>query len=326
MTFVGEPGAVLDGEGIVVYAFDGVATSAGGVDNVTIRGLVIRNYDTPLQMGAIRAGDHGEASASGWVIEECDIHDNAGGGIRTGHRMVIRNNRIHRNGQIGIVGKGDGMVVVGNEIAYNNTRRIDPGWEAGGTKFVRTRDLVVRGNYVHDNRGPGLWMDGSNVNSLVEDNRVIDNSSAAGVFVEISYGAVIRNNYLEGNGQPGSWLYGSEILVSASSDVEVYGNTVVARYDGITAVMQNRGSGSLGRHEVRNLYVHDNVVTMQNGLTGLGQDIGDDAYFTRKNNRFERNTYNLGSNTHHFTWMNEKLTKPEWHAYGHDNEDDSGAP
>ena len=66
-------------------------------------------------------------------------------------------------------------------------------WEAGGTKFARTRDLVVRRNFVHHNRGPGLWTDIDNVRTLYEANRVEDNGEA-GILHEISYAAVIRNN------------------------------------------------------------------------------------------------------------------------------------
>jgi hypothetical protein len=35
------------------------------------------------------------------------------------------------------------------------------GWEAGGGKmgWVGTNHLVLKGNYSHDNMGPGLWCD-----------------------------------------------------------------------------------------------------------------------------------------------------------------------
>jgi hypothetical protein len=43
------------------------------------------------------------------------------------------------------------VLVDQNEIAYNNTAGFNSGWEAGGTKFVMTHNLVVRGNWSHHN-------------------------------------------------------------------------------------------------------------------------------------------------------------------------------
>jgi parallel beta-helix repeat protein len=213
------------------------------------------------------------------------------------------------------------VLVEGNEIAFNNFRgAVRVGFGAGGTKFVRTRELVVRGNHVHDNQGNGIWMDIENVSAVVEDNRV-ENNSGNGIMFEISYGAVIRNNYVAGNGFTNPrWLYGAGIFVSSSSDVEIYGNTVENNARGITAVVQNRGFGSMGRYEVRNLYVHDNFITMDTGWTGLGQNVGDNSYFTDKNNRFERNEYRIVGQTHPFMWLKKERTLEEWQAFGHDDD------
>src|SRR5436853_427473 len=40
--------------------------------------------------------------------------------------------------------------------SLNNYAGFSQGWEAGGAKSVKTRNLVVRGNYSH-HKGPGLW-------------------------------------------------------------------------------------------------------------------------------------------------------------------------
>ena len=89
---------------------------------------------------------------------------------------------------IGVSGGDDqsGIVVEGNEIAYNNEAGFNPEWEAGGTKFWATTNLVVRNNHVHHNFGPGLWADNDNVGALYEGNIVEDNDWA-GIFHEISY-------------------------------------------------------------------------------------------------------------------------------------------
>ena len=314
--FLGEPGAVLTGENAVQYAFQGSAK------NVTIQGLIIERYATPAQMGAIKAGGNSAGEGTtGWVVADCEVRYNGGGGIRLGHRMQILRTKVHHNAQIGIVGIGDDVLIEGSEIAFNNYQdAYDPGWEAGGTKFVKTNRLTVRNNYVHDNHGPGLWTDIDNINTLYEGNRV-ENNTQMGIFHEISYKATIRNNTVKGNGlnDPDGWLWGAGILIAASPDVEVYGNTVVGNYNGITAIQQNRGSGAYGARIVQNLYVHDNTVDMtRGGVTGAAQDVGDNAIFTSRNNRFANNRYTLGSNARPFNWMNQSVSESQWKGYGQD--------
>jgi hypothetical protein len=107
-------------------------------------------------------------------------------------------------------------------------------------------------------------------------------------------------------------------MVSSSRDVEAYGNTVEGNYNAITAVQQARGAGAYGTYSTENLYVHDNDITPGTGVTGLAQDIGDLSYFTSKNNRFDRNTYHLGTSVKPFAWMNGFLTDVEWKSYGGD--------
>ena len=67
--FVGEPGAVMDGVGVTGYAFTGSA------NNVTVRGLEIKNYTSGTDKGAIHA------TGSGWLIDDCHVHDNAFAGV-----------------------------------------------------------------------------------------------------------------------------------------------------------------------------------------------------------------------------------------------------
>jgi hypothetical protein len=139
-----------------------------------------------------------------------------------------------------------------------------------------------------------------------------------GIFHEISYDAVIRNNTVEGNGfSHQGWLFGSGILVAASPNVEIYGNIVRNNFNGITAVQQNRGTGRYGPHEINNLFVHDNVITMPSGKTGLAQDVGDDSYFQTRNNRWSNNTYYLGTSAR-FGWLDATISDAQWRSDGQD--------
>ena len=53
--------------------------------------------------------------------------------------------------------------------------------------------VVMRGNHVFDNVGPGLWCDIGCRNVLYENN-LVERNHDAGIFHEISFNAVIRNN------------------------------------------------------------------------------------------------------------------------------------
>jgi parallel beta-helix repeat protein len=311
--------SIMDGDSATTYAFRAPTTPYPS--NVEIHNLVIRRYMPALQAAAVMAGAGSKSNATrGWVIADNEITANAGGGIRIGTKTRVLRNKVHHNWQIGISGVGDSTLVEGNEIAYNNyLKGVSYGWEAGGTKFVKTRGLVVRNNYVHHNWGPGLWNDIDNINTLVEGNRVVGNADQ-GIFHEISYDAVIRNNVVQGNGfDRSSWLWGAGIMVAASPNVEVYGNSVSGNFNGIAAVQQNRGSGAYGTHLVQNLNVHDNTVDVsKGGRSGIAQDIGDTSVFTSWNNRFVHNTYSLGANAKPFEWMNGQRTELQWKSYGQD--------
>ena len=76
-------------------------------------------------------------------------------------------------------------------------------WAAGGSKWVHTTNLIVRGNFSHHNDGPGLWTDINNIYSRYENN-VVEDHRRGGIFHEISYDAVMRTNTLRRNGTSNS--------------------------------------------------------------------------------------------------------------------------
>jgi len=314
--FVGEPGAVLTGENVTEFAF------YGSGDNVTITGLVVEKYNNPQQTGAI----YSSKGAAGWIVDGNEIRYNNGIGLKAGSGWKVLNNYVHHNTQLGLGGSGSNILVQGNEIAYNNYQKtVNPFWGGGGTKWVKTRNLVVRGNFSHHNHGPGLWTDIDNDGVLYEGNRVEDNYHA-GIKHEISYSAVIRNNTLKRNGfgNPND-VKGAGILVANSPNVEVYGNTLVGNSHGIGAVQHDRYGDpadwkSLGEFELKNLYVHDNYIEQPAGQTGFFVAAGPhgDKPLTSWNNRFQNNTYKLGTNPQPFRWQYSLITAAQWKAHGQD--------
>jgi parallel beta-helix repeat protein len=261
------------------------------------------------------------------VLDQLNVHNNTYYGVRIGNHMQVLRSNLHHNGTLNIGGVAIGALVDGTESAYgNNGCPNNPGFEAGGSKFAGTDSLIVRNSYFHDNCGPGLWLDIENINYVLENNRV-DNNAREGIVSEISYKGVIRNNSVTGNGWPtdpyraNGWGWDAGIGIHASSDVEVYGNTLVENYNGIVGLQQNRGNGSNGQpYLVKNLYVHDNTVTQRKGgYAGAAmQDVGDNAIFTSRNNRWVQNTYNLGTNGTPYEWYNGGRNAAQWRGYSQD--------
>lgn len=290
----------------------------GDRPNVTVSGLIVEKYANPAQHGAIdNRFNNADDGADNWLIIGNVVRWNHGTGIKVGRNARVENNFVHNNGQLGLSAVGDGAVFDGNEVAYNGAIRYEVDWERGGTKFAGTEDVQLINNHVHHNNGPGLWADLNARNMLFANNRVVGNEKA-GIYYEISYDAVIRDNYIEGNGfgfDP--WLWGGGIVISSSPNVEIFGNTLVNNADGIGAVEQNRSSdpARYGPLRIENLYVHDNAVTMAQGLTGVAQDIGDKSVFQSRNNRFVNNTYTIGSGNY-FEWDNRQMSYASWQGYG----------
>jgi hypothetical protein len=239
----------------------------GNAQNVTVQNFVIEKYDPTIQDGAIQGGQ-------GWTIRDNEVRLNYAVGIigRDGSKII--GNYVHDNGQMGLGGSGDNILVQGNEIAKNGYwSGIDVLWEGGGFKYADTDRLVVRGNYSHDNHGSGMWTDINNIHTLYEDNLVVHNTHV-GIQHEISYDAVIRNNTLIGNGygDPRGWLWGAEIQIQNSRNVDVYGNRIdmTGGGNGIVLIQQNRGSGTHGPRVTTGNRIHDNIIVDHDSTGKIG--------------------------------------------------------
>jgi hypothetical protein len=287
---------------------------SGAASHVTIRGLVIEKYANPALHGAIHTDAPSGQPGRDWVIEHNEVRDNHAAGIRADQGTQILHNNIHHNGEAGILAAGDGVLVQGNWIAYNNT--VGYNFAAAGGKFNGTTNLVVRNNYVHHNNGPGLKTDHDSYNTLYEYNFTSHNQTA-GIAHEISFDAVIRYNTIVEDGYDPSHsgvYWGAGIFNQNSSNVEVYGNTVTNSMHGITATQTSRFNKNGVPYLVRNFNVHDNVITQQKGIVaGIA---GVDSVYSQ-NNYYRNNSYTLPSITgSYFLWMNKAIDQTTWNAYG----------
>lgn len=247
-TFVGAPGAVLDGRNRNRYAFGGHAAG------VTITQLTIERFGAP---GANKnEGVVNHDAAPGWTLDGIVAQANAGAGVFLGHDNVVRNACLRGNGQYGFSAyRPEGvrnLTLIGNEIAANNTddwETREPGCGCtGGGKFWEVDGATIIANWVHDNAGAGLWADTNNTDFLLERNFIAGNH-AEGFFYEISYNATVRSNTFLRNGLvkgpsnpgfPTGAVYlseaGGDSRVPGRTDVlEITGNLFVDNWSGVVA-------------------------------------------------------------------------------------------
>ncbi len=276
----------------------------GSAKNVTIQNLVIEKYDPQIQDGAIR-GDQS------WTIRDNEVRLNYAVGITAHDGSQIIGNYVHDNGQMGLGGYGNNILVQGNELARNGFwSGIDPLWEAGGFKFADTDNLVVRGNYSHDNNGSGMWTDINNIHTLYEDNVVVHNT-INGISHEISYDAIIRNNTLYGNGygDKRGWGWGADINIQNSRNVQVYGNRVemTGGGNGIVMIQQNRGSGTFGTYTTTGNQIHDNIIVDHDGHGYVGGFADyNQSGMLNGGNTWTNNQYFMSDGGSRFQWGGSK--------------------
>ena len=308
-TILGEPGAILRGDG-APFAFR--SSEAG----VRIEGLVIEGYQPEDKGGVV----HGDEGARGWTISGNEIHENGEVGVVARSEWTITGNLIHHNGRYGVTGSGGDIVLENNEIACNALEYGSTS-DSAATKFVHTGGLVVSGNNVHHNFGNGLWVDINNVDFLIEGNRA-DANALSGIFVEISCGGVVRDNDVSGNGFGTTRPAGMEnagILVSNSPGVEVTANRLTDNAKGIGAINWahgNRDSVDQCVPEVRDLSVHGNEITQETGLVaGIDATIDQDSVWTEWGNSFSDNVYIVGPEAR-FRWEGSTIEHGDWESLG----------
>jgi Right handed beta helix region len=172
---------------------------------------------------------------------------------------------------------------------------------------------VFRGNHVHDNKGIGLWCDIDCRNVVYEEN-LVENNQWSGIFHEISFKAVVRNNVLRHNhrGDRG-WFWDAEIVLAASQDVEVSGNTLVIAPGRCGIMLIDQGRRDNGRsYKTRNNTIRGNEMTFEGaacagGVSDTKPDNENFGIITNGNNRFDGNTYRVpgGSEPPRFVWDQE---------------------
>jgi hypothetical protein len=246
-TYIGAPGAILDGAGRNRYAFTGKAS------RVTIQNLTIKGFESPVNEGVVN-----HDSGAGWVIENNTLVDNGGAAMMAGRGQVVRGNCLKDNGQYGLnacCGDITNLRLLDNEFVGNNADDIEAKMEncgcTGAMKLWAVNGADIRGNWIHGNHGPGIWADTNNNDVLIEQNLIEDNDYTA-IFYETSYNAVIRDNVIRrnnliggrqfadrGDDFPEAAIYlsesGGEPRVKARTDlIDIYRNDFTDNWSGVT--------------------------------------------------------------------------------------------
>jgi hypothetical protein len=252
-TFVGAPGAVIDGQGLNNYAFEAAGTESSPA-NVTIEYLTVQHFIAPSGEGVVGQGDH-----DGWTIENDLIQNNPdGAGVVIGNNDLVQNNCLRFNGEYGFNGLGNNAILTDNDIYDNNNlHAFDfPGSTAndqcgcsGGGKWWEGLNDQTTDNYVHGNQDVGIWYDTDNAGALISGNYVSDNYSV-GIQYEASYNAEITDNTLVGNaigegsdqdtpGFPDGAIYISEsggdsrVASNYSGQLLISGNVLTNNWGGV---------------------------------------------------------------------------------------------
>jgi parallel beta-helix repeat protein len=319
-------GAVMDGQNGDFVGING-GPGSGDRPGTVIRGGVFQHF--------------GNANAPSWVapvivtrnglVVGTEFRENFNAGLAVqGSNARVSRVYTHHNGRYGLVVTQGcdgcpgpvGVIIENSEIAFNNTRRLSPIDDAGGTKFSGGTDgMIVRRNKVHDNFGSGLWWDLHNRNARVYGNVIYGNRNW-GIMYELSQGGTrIHDNTLTGNGiGDGTANWGSNVqLLVTSSDGSIGGTGGIQIYD-------NRINGSAyplgvitqsGSPITKDVYVHHNVMTLRASTTRVG-GFDDSGTGDAANNRFDHNTYRVTDSDAHWVWDGQTLTWSEWQAAGND--------
>lgn len=254
-TYIGAPGAILDGKNNNLYAFGESA------DNVRIAYLEIRNFGRGNDNNNEGVINHD--SGANWMMEYLYAHHNDGAAVFVGSGNTVRYSCLKDNGQYGFSMYKDplpddspikNITLTNNEISGNNQddweEQIDGCGCTGGGKFWDVLGATVTNNYVHDNLSTGLWADTNDIDFLFDSNW-IEHNEGEGIWYEISYNATISRNVMKRNawtngvnnlGSPGPAIYLSESggdsrlpsAISGSTDLRINNNLLEDNFSGVS--------------------------------------------------------------------------------------------
>lgn len=206
-TYIGAPGAIIDGRNINAYCFVGAATG------VTVKYLEIRNFVCPINQFVVN-----QTPSDGWTVQYCNVHDCGGAGVGLASNSLLSYCWLHNNGQYGFssykppVSNGavpaiNNVTVDHCEVSYNGTvaDEIDPNTNLatgngrnGSGKFWNTNGITVTNNWFHNGNWNGVWADTNNTVIDIENN-LFETHYGEALIIEVSYNFLVQNNTFRRN-------------------------------------------------------------------------------------------------------------------------------
>lgn len=171
----------------------------------------------------------------------------AGVALKGGSGHFLSGVEAYENGVVGIrLESCRDTTVTSSWMRNNNTRGLNPGWEAGGLKatgnYGGIQGVAVEGSHAHHNDGPGIWFD-IDASNIVIRNNSLHHNTRAGIIYELAWDGTIHHNaiYENGYGFP-SWGFGAGILLQNARNCHVHDNVLAWNADGLIIMSQDRGS------------------------------------------------------------------------------------
>lgn len=289
----------------------------GGAHNISVSGITFQYFGTVTENAAVeafyvRSGVEGR----GWIVENNVFQWNGAIGAVVRADGVIRNNKLIRNGQAGYGAggtpsvKATGIVIEGNEVAWNNWKRVNPYFSSGGGKISWTTGAVIRNNHVHDNYLRGIWVDLDNSETVIEFNLVVNNGT--GLFLEMGFSATVRLNTFRCNGTgTANSTFSTSILLTNVLGVLIENNDITVCKEGNAIGVREDGNPPRNQRQTDNIDIKGNRITFEACRGAAGQDAYGGGQLGRVT--WANNIYGA-CNTTYKHWLKEgvALTFAEW--------------
>lgn len=278
------------GDGDTIYCREGVYSATkewlwcGGSVSQPI---TIRNYpgETPIFDGAAETFSESEAiiafETQNLILDGLVVRNNdTGRGISAyqSENITVQNCTVYNIATRGLGGSGRYMNFISNEVynccnANENGAMGSSGWPSALSTYYwwstgdRSSNIVIRGNYVHDNWGEGI----NALNSdgvTIADNRVADNyavliylDSARYANVERNYLTATNSNFFRSdNGNAAVCISIANELSTDEppEDILIANNILYSPYKGIGFWQADTNPGTDNRYE--NVRIYYNVI------------------------------------------------------------------
>lgn len=289
-----------------------------GTADVVIRNLVVTHYANQPSTGVLDLGD-----SVNWEVSHVTVLENHALGVETGPGLYLHHSRIVRNGQMGVGGTDKDyngthipVRIEGNEVSFNSELGFNPGWAGGSIKLGNTTGAEILGNWVHNNRGSGPWMDEFGRDTLMAEN-LVEHNGLNGVMYEISWDGRILDNVIRYNGLLATGDSGAGVWVSNSPDVEVGYNVIEGNRLPLNAQTSPPQEGREPM-PVENLFAHDNDMRVDYLVPGLRVTSDATYVYDSGNNVFERNRYRIHQDEPHHFWWGGFYDVAGWQGLGND--------